>query len=77
MQMRSSSYHAHFDFWFFWATFGEKMDVDTPNATNGLEPKNPTKNLAHWVKVLSQLLSRIYVFINFQGVNPHPWPHPH
>ena len=46
----------------FLAGFGEKMGVVATQAPKGMEPKNPTEKLAHWVDLLSQLLSRKHIF---------------
>ena len=41
-------------------------------APRGLGPQDPTKNLAHWVDLLGQLLSRKNVFEIFGSEPPLP-----
>ena len=52
--------------------FGQKMGVAATLAPEGLGPQNPTKNLAHWVDILGQWLSRNHVFKISRHEPPHP-----
>ena len=59
------------DFDAFWkiSYFDGKMGVAATVATKGLGPQEPTKKLAHWVKLLGQSLTRKLVFKNV-GLEP-------
>ena len=46
------------------------MGAATTAAPYGFWATNPTKNLAHWVYLLGQPLSRNRVFQNFSGEPP-------
>ena len=50
------------------------MGVATTAAPYGFWATNPTKELAHWVYLLGQPLSRNLVFQNFSGEPPPPPP---
>ena len=61
-------------FWKKHLIFGGKMGVAATVAPKGLGPQVPTKELADWVDLLGQPLSRKLVFKNFGPEPPPPLP---